>query len=662
MRRDTAAKTGHPCVREDKSAGAGISSHSMRRLLFLGVASVLAFPACGEDNDRRVGSPEPDACADGGCDVDACADGGCEVDPCADGGCEEDACADGGCEEDACADGGCDAADAAPPRCGDGNTDEGEVCDDGNLNNGDGCQSDCTRSQCTTPAECSDGLFCNGAEECREGTCVPGTPPLLDDGIACTDDRCNEAAERADHTPNNARCSSLTTAPRCATTGTFAGRLTRQVGVCRAAGCSVEEQLVDDCLDDRKYPTSYLCAATPSRILRRDGACLSSPTPRCGYTDSVQTQCTSAIPSPHPFCSGTAAARNLTHHYNAAATCSGTPAACGYTESTSACAPGSPACSAGRLTTYTATCSASGGCGRQANAPTACPTGAATCSSLSGRAARRTYAPACNTAGTACATPGTPTDTACPLSNPTCGGTPATRTTYTATCAGAGVCGQTSSAQACPDQASVCQRNPASGIVSLTSYTPACTGTACGTPRAATRTCSGRLACSGRTLQRFSPTCNPSTDYCGPATSPSSTQDCALADSITCEPGSRVPDTLVTVRGVCDPTNGCGQTTTRAECAFGSECLDARTQRTHQGCRNSTRCVSTDRVCDQITCFGSQLWQETGCSGASCQSVLMRTCDQRVRCLPNGDEERETGCLASACTTSIIRGGCQIIN
>ncbi|MFO0689816.1 MAG: S8 family serine peptidase [Myxococcota bacterium] len=30
---------------------------------------------------------------------------------------------------------------------------------------------------CTSPADCSDGVFCNGAEICQAGTCAPGTPP-----------------------------------------------------------------------------------------------------------------------------------------------------------------------------------------------------------------------------------------------------------------------------------------------------------------------------------------------------------------------------------------------------------------------------------------------------------------------------------------------------
>ncbi len=39
---------------------------------------------------------------------------------------------------------------------------------------------------CTVDADCDDGLFCNGAETCLTGSCVPGTSPC-DPNAACTD-------------------------------------------------------------------------------------------------------------------------------------------------------------------------------------------------------------------------------------------------------------------------------------------------------------------------------------------------------------------------------------------------------------------------------------------------------------------------------------------
>jgi hypothetical protein len=56
-------------------------------------------------------------------------------------------------------------------------------------------------------AACNDGLFCNGAETCDAAQgCKKGTAPALSDGVACTDDTCNEATDRIVHTPNAGQC------------------------------------------------------------------------------------------------------------------------------------------------------------------------------------------------------------------------------------------------------------------------------------------------------------------------------------------------------------------------------------------------------------------------------------------------------------------------
>ncbi|UCG32935.1 MAG: hypothetical protein JSU68_14880 [Phycisphaerales bacterium] len=39
--------------------------------------------------------------------------------------------------------------------------------------------------ECLVPAECDDGLYCNGAEDCVAGSCVAGAPVICDNGVAC---------------------------------------------------------------------------------------------------------------------------------------------------------------------------------------------------------------------------------------------------------------------------------------------------------------------------------------------------------------------------------------------------------------------------------------------------------------------------------------------
>jgi hypothetical protein len=52
------------------------------------------------------------------------------------------------------------------------------------------------------------GLFCNGPELCdtHEGACRSGVPPAADDGIACTLDECDEAADTVVPVPSDAAC------------------------------------------------------------------------------------------------------------------------------------------------------------------------------------------------------------------------------------------------------------------------------------------------------------------------------------------------------------------------------------------------------------------------------------------------------------------------
>jgi hypothetical protein len=72
-------------------------------------------------------------------------------------------------------------------------------CDDGNVCTEDSCTSEsgCVHTNVTEGTSCSDGVYCNGAETCNaNGVCQSGTPvTCTDDGNACTNDVCNEAAK-----------------------------------------------------------------------------------------------------------------------------------------------------------------------------------------------------------------------------------------------------------------------------------------------------------------------------------------------------------------------------------------------------------------------------------------------------------------------------------
>lgn len=138
----------------------------------------------------------PIVCSDGvDCTLDACNDldgGTCVFAP------DDTACSDGlfcnGAES-------CDAALGCQPGvaidCNDAIGCTDDTCDE----DADAC------AFAADDAVCQDGTFCNGAETCDpvQG-CIDGAPVDCNDLIACTTDACNEGAGQCDHDPVDAAC------------------------------------------------------------------------------------------------------------------------------------------------------------------------------------------------------------------------------------------------------------------------------------------------------------------------------------------------------------------------------------------------------------------------------------------------------------------------
>jgi cysteine-rich repeat protein len=100
-----------------------------------------------------------------------------------------------------------EATDSCDPiaTCGNGILEAGEACDDGNSVGGDCCASNCQFEAAGTL--CADNLFCNGIESCDgAGFCQAGSPLNCDDGVSCTDDACDEVNDSCVNTTNDAHC------------------------------------------------------------------------------------------------------------------------------------------------------------------------------------------------------------------------------------------------------------------------------------------------------------------------------------------------------------------------------------------------------------------------------------------------------------------------
>ena len=100
--------------------------------------------------------------------------------------------------------------------CGDGNICNGvETCnvtadtceagiplaaDDGIACTDDGCDPASGVFNIPSDFLCGDGKFCNGNEVCSSSSgCLAGSPPAIDDGIACTIDSCDETNDIVVH-------------------------------------------------------------------------------------------------------------------------------------------------------------------------------------------------------------------------------------------------------------------------------------------------------------------------------------------------------------------------------------------------------------------------------------------------------------------------------
>jgi hypothetical protein len=169
-------------------------------------------PPCTGDGDCDDGNPcngaetcNPDTGCQAGTPID-CDDGvHCTADVCnpADGTCSHTAedwrCDDGNaCNGRESCDATADCRPGTPVNCNDGVSCTDDSCDV--------ATGDCSHT--ANDARCDDGVFCNGAEICDPAVgCASGPVPACSDGIACTADACNVAADACTHTPDNARCS-----------------------------------------------------------------------------------------------------------------------------------------------------------------------------------------------------------------------------------------------------------------------------------------------------------------------------------------------------------------------------------------------------------------------------------------------------------------------
>jgi len=226
---------------------------------------------CDATNDCQAGTA-PD-CGDGvDCTVDACNEQTDACDhPAVDAECDNGDFCDGA---ETC-DPVNDCQDAASPDCDDAVPCTVDMCDEAN--------DECAHTPDDTA--CSDGVFCNGAETCDEmAGCEAATPLTCDDGIACTNDTCDEAGAACVHQPNDVLCAD--------------NEFCNGVEICNPqSGCEAGSAQTCgdgvDCTVDTCDEVNDGCDHTPSNALCNDGLYCNGV-----ETCNAVTDCVSGAPVP----------------------------------------------------------------------------------------------------------------------------------------------------------------------------------------------------------------------------------------------------------------------------------------------------------------------------------------------------------------------------
>ena len=497
---------------------------------------------------------------------------------------------------------------------------------------------------CGADAECDDGLFCNGLEICRESVCQPGEAPIVDDGIDCTVDRCDEETGAIINEADDSLCPNGDAI--CTEDG---ASLVGQLGLCdvEAMGCVLQDGMTEDCT---AVEATRSCEADEIRV--NVGFCQQAEgeTPASCATrlDLVENCSESALPG--ASCGGDASAGDLSYSTYSAATCQtvADEPTCVPTEMVAACTAPADSCSAAELTQYAPSCMDAAGCGTEASV-SSCPDGRDSCS----RGSLTTYEPTCAD-GASCGDPAA-SIRSCPNRADAC--TSGRLTEYTPACGSDTTCGSpTGATSLCPDRSDSCRSG------SLTSYTPSCSSrSSCGAPSASTARCPDRTnSCSRGRLTTYEPSCASST-RCGSATGTTSTcpdraNSCSRGRLTSYEPScassTRCGSATGTTSTCPDRANSCSGnrlTTYSPQCnSSGSACGSARASTTE--CNGSYTVSGRDCTLTTSTC-------NAGAGRCDTDSTAWTCNDTPSRCTSSGGTQTWIRGSSSSCPLSTSAPG-----
>ncbi len=547
---------------------------------------------------------------------------------------------------------------------------------------------------CVTDLECDDGLFCNGSEVCILGiSCQPGAPPLLDDGIACTVDGCDEPTDTVTHTPTDVSCSDgafCNGTERCDTA--LGCRPGLPVNCNDGIACSADtcNESLDRCVN---APVNSVC--TDSNLCNGAESC----SPSVGCVAGTPLVCNDGNPCTTDSCSPAAGCQNPALPNGSACTdgnlCNGNEIC-----QAGACSPGTPlACNDGLFCNGTEVCNTLTGC--TAGTAVNCSDGVActidTCNETTDACDHVTSNTACSDGlfcnGTetcnalAGCTAGTPvncndgiacTTDSCNEANDICTHAPSPAACSDGLfCNGAEVCnaltgcaagaplncsdGIACTADACNEVNDVCNHAPSAAacndglFCNGTETCNALTGCIAGAPV----NCSDAIACTVDTCNESTDSCNHAVNnslcndglFCNGAETCNAATGCIAGASVNCN------DAIACTTDLCnETTDTCDHPANNAACSDGLFCNGTEICNTLTGCTTGTPVNCGDGVactsdsCDEAAASCAHAPNNGTCNdGDACNGV--ETCDLTLGCRSGGLPECDDGnpCTLDTC-------------
>ncbi len=449
--------------------------------------------------------------------------------------------------------------------------------------------------QCTTNADCDDGVYCDGVETCVAGVCMPGTPVDCNDNITCTQDFCDESTQVCQHVASDQACSNGSFCDGVEACNPGASGADPTTGCVAGTPVNCDDGIT--CTTDSCDDTTRSCIHTPSNAACDDGL----------YCDGVET-CDPVNGAPGTGCVAGTPVNCEDGIACTTDTCDEATDSCDHT-------PDNLKCDDGVYCNGSETCDPTLGC--QAGTPITCPDDGIACT-----------VEACDEATRQCQT-----------------------TLDSALCQSGQFCTNLGcqSGTSCSSDADCNDNNPCNGVehCDLSTNPGVCKA---GTPV----NCNDNIPCTYDQCDPTKPgpdycTHTPVNAYCNDGNLCNGDEVCDLSQGCIAGTPLDCNDGVACTDDTCAPTLGCLHTPDNANCSDGKVCDGIETCDPVNGCQAGTppTCASDGIACTHEVCSESA----GGCTHVPDNSLCGcgQTCDPTQGC--------GNWCTVSTCQGKVYQCG-----